>query len=86
VLKTTSKDEPKKCKKDAKKKNLLATDSRNQVESSPNVDENIAYSSVQKEVNFSSLHQKEEKDMKKLFHITIHIKSTKVDALLDFGS
>jgi hypothetical protein len=46
-------------------------DSRNQVESSSNVDENISYTSVQKEVNLSGLHHKEEKEMKKIFHIKI---------------
>jgi hypothetical protein len=47
---------PKKCKKDEKEKNLLAIDSINQVESSSDVDENIVYKFVQKEVNLSSLH------------------------------
>ena len=41
---------------------------------------------VQEEVNLSSLHHKEEKDMTQLFHIDIHIMKTKVDALLDSTS
>jgi hypothetical protein len=55
---------PKNHKKDAKKKNLLAMDSSNQVERNSDVDENISCTSVQKEVNLSSLHHKEEKEMK----------------------
>jgi hypothetical protein len=43
-------------KKNEKKKNLLATDSRNHVESSSDVDENIVCTSMKKEVNLSSLH------------------------------
>jgi hypothetical protein len=54
---------PKNCKKDGKKKNLLATYSSNQVESSSDVDENIVCTSVQKEVNLSILHHQEEKEM-----------------------
>jgi uncharacterized protein YydD (DUF2326 family) len=50
------------------------------------VDENIVYTTMQKEVNLSSLHHKEEKEMTKLFHIKIQVKKTKVDALFDFGS
>lgn len=38
-------------KKDKNKKNLMAMNSRNQVESSAAVDENIICTSVQKEVN-----------------------------------
>jgi hypothetical protein len=41
---------------------------------------------VQKEVNLSILHHKEEKETTKLFHIKIQFKKTKVDALLDYGS
>ena len=77
---------PKNRKKDAKKNNLIATDSSKQVESSSDVDEKIVCTSVQKEVNLSSLHNKEEKEITKLFHIKIQIKKTKVDALFDSGS
>ena len=42
---------PKKNKKHIKKNNLMATNSRNQVESSSYMDENIVYRSVKKEVN-----------------------------------
>jgi hypothetical protein len=65
---------PKNHKKDAKKKNLLAMDSSNLGRESSDVDENIVYTLVQKEVNLSSLHHKEEKEMKKLFHIKIRSK------------
>ena len=46
----------------------------------------ICCTPVQKEVNLSSLHHKEEKEMAQLFHINIHIMKTKVDALLDSTS
>ena len=77
---------PKNKKKDNKKKNLMATDSSNQVERSSDVDEKIVCTSVQKEVNLSSLQQQEEKEMTKLFHIKIQVKKTKIDALFDSGS
>jgi hypothetical protein len=57
-------------KKDAKKNNLLVMDSSNQVKSSFNVDEEIVCTS-KKEVNMSSLHHQEEKEMTKFFHIKI---------------
>jgi len=41
-------------KKDNKKKNLKATDSRNRVEISSEVDKKIIFTSMQKEVNMSS--------------------------------
>jgi hypothetical protein len=85
-LETTSRVEPKNHKKDAKKKNLLAMDSSNQVERNSDVDENIFYTSVQKEVNLSSLHHQEEKEMTKLFHIKIQVKKTKIDAMFNSGS
>ena len=77
---------PKNNNKDNKKKNIMATDSSNQVESSSDVDEKIVCTSVQKEVNLSSLQQQEEKEINKLFHIKIQVKKTKVDALFDSGS
>jgi hypothetical protein len=77
---------PKNCKKDTKKKNLLATYSNNPVESSSNVDDNIANTSMQEEVNLSSFHHIEEKEMRKIFHINIQVKKRKVDALYDFCS
>jgi len=73
-------------KKDAKKKNLLATNSSKQVESSSDVDEKIVYTLVHKEVNLISLYHQEEKDMSKFFHINIQVKKTKIDAMLDSGS
>ena len=54
--------------KDNKKKSLMATNSSNQVESSSDVEEKIACTSMHKEVNLSSLQQQEEKQMTKLFH------------------
>jgi hypothetical protein len=61
-------------KKDAKKKNLLGKDSQNKVESSSDVDENIFFTSMHKDLNISSLHHKKEKELKKLFHIKIQVK------------
>jgi hypothetical protein len=46
----------------------------------------ILRESVQKEVNLSSLHHQEKKEMTKLFHIKIQVKKTKTDALFDSGS
>jgi hypothetical protein len=53
-------------KKDVEKKNLLAMDSSNQVDSSSDIDENIVCTTVQEEMTLSSLHHKEEKEMTKL--------------------
>jgi hypothetical protein len=50
------------------------------------VDENIVYTSMQKEVNLSSLHHQKEKEMAKLFHIKIQVKKTMTDALFDSGA
>jgi hypothetical protein len=50
------------------------------------VDENIVCTSMQKEVNMSSLHHKEEKEMTKLFHINIQVKKTKKDVMFESGS
>jgi hypothetical protein len=61
-------------------------DSDNQVERSLDDYQKIACTSVPKEVNLSSLHCKEEKEMKKLFHVKIQVKKTKVDALFNFVS
>ena len=72
--------------KDGKKKNLLATYSRNHIKSISDVDENIFYTSMQKEVNLSIFHHWEEKEMTKLFHIKIHVKKTKIYVLFDSGS
>jgi len=52
----------------------MATDSSNQVKTSSNINEKIVCTSVQKEVNLSSLQQHEEKEMTKLFHIKIQVK------------
>jgi hypothetical protein len=77
---------PKKCQKDAKKKNLLGMDSSNQVESNLDANEKIVYTLVQKEVNLSSLHRNEEKEMTKLFHIKIQVKKIRVDVVFNFRS
>jgi hypothetical protein len=77
---------PKNCNKDSKKKNLIDMDSINKVERILDVDENISFTLVQKALNLSSLRHKEEKEMKKLFHIKVQFKKTKVNALFDFGS
>jgi hypothetical protein len=61
-------------------------DSSNLIESNSYADENIVCTLVQKKVNLSSLHHKEEKEMNKLFYIKIQVKNTKVDALFDFSS
>jgi len=58
----------------------------NLVERILDVDENIGCTIVLKEVNMCSLHHKEEKEMKKLFHIKIQFKNTKADALFDSAS
>jgi hypothetical protein len=50
------------------------------------VDEKIVNTFVQKEVNLSSPHHHEEKEMTKLFHIKIQVKKTKIDALFDYSS
>ena len=77
---------PKSCKKDSKKKNLLSKDSSNQIESNSNVDENVVFTIMQNEVNLSSLDRKEEKGMTKLFHISIQVNKIKVVSLFDSGS
>jgi hypothetical protein len=74
------------CKKDGKKKNILATYLKNQVESISYVDENIVCTSVQKEVNLSNLHHQEEKEMTMLFHIKIQVRKTNIDSLFNSGS
>ena len=61
-------------------------DSRKEVERSSDLDENIVYTLLQKEVNLSILHHKEDKEIKKLFHMKIHIKKIKVDGVFNSGS
>ena len=50
------------------------------------MDGRIVCTSLQKEVNLSSLYHQEEKEMTNLFHIKIQVKNTKIDALFDSGS
>jgi hypothetical protein len=45
------------------------------------LDKKIVHTTMQKEVNLSNLHPKENKELTKLFHIKIQIKKTKVDTL-----
>jgi len=73
-------------KKDKKKKNLLATVSSNQVKIRSDVEENIVYTSMKKEVNLSILHHQEYKEITKLFHIKNRVKKTKIDDMFDSGS
>jgi hypothetical protein len=51
-----------------------------------NVDENIIYKMVHKEVSPSRLHHKEGNEMPKLFHINIQIKKRNIYALFDSHS
>ena len=48
--------------------------------------DNIIGTTMKKEVNLSSLHPKEEKEMEQLFHIKIQVKKTNINTLSDFGS
>jgi hypothetical protein len=73
-------------KKESKKKNLIATYLSDQVEKKSDVDENIVCTSVQKDVSMSFLHQQEEKEMTKFFHIKIQVKKSKIDSSFDSGS
>jgi hypothetical protein len=57
-------------------------EARKDIESSSNVDENIAIITVKKEVNLSTLYPKEE-EMKNLFHVKIWINKNKVDDLFN---
>ena len=50
------------------------------------MDSNIVCTSVPKEVNLSSIHHQEEKEMTNLFHIKIQVKRIKIDSSFDFGS
>jgi hypothetical protein len=77
---------PKNHKKDSKKKNLLATNSSNQIKRNSDVYENNLCILVKKEVNLSSLHQWEEKEMNKHFHIKIQVKKTKINVMFNSGS
>jgi hypothetical protein len=86
VLETTSRDETKELQKGCKEKESSSHKLRNQVKSNSDVDENIVCTSMQKEVNLSSLHHQEEKEMTKIFHIKIQVKKTKIDTLFDSSS
>jgi hypothetical protein len=52
---------PKKCKKDAKTKNLMGMDSGNEVGIILDLDENTVCTSMYMEVNITIYHHKEEK-------------------------
>ena len=67
-------------KKGDKKKNLMATYSSNQVKMNAYVDEKIVCTLVQKEVNLSSLQQKEKNEKTRIFHIKLKVKNKNIDA------
>ena len=77
---------PMNCKKDAKKKNLLAMDSSQRLEKKSNVDESIVYTFLKIEVDLNTLHHKEEKEMTNLFDVNIQVKNIEFDALFDSNS
>ena len=77
---------PKNYKKDVRKNILLSKDPGNQVESNLDVDENIVFTTMQKEVNQSIPFQKYEKEMTKLFHIKVYVQKKKLDDLFDSSS
>jgi 5'(3')-deoxyribonucleotidase len=62
---------PRNCNKELEKKNMLGMDLGNQVKINSYVDEKIVCNPLWREVNMSNLHQREEKEMTKLFHIKI---------------
>lgn len=64
----------------------MAIDFSSQFERKLYVDENIFYTSVQKDMNLRSLQQQEEKEMTKLFHIRTKVKKIHIGAMLDFES
>jgi hypothetical protein len=72
-------------KKDGNKKNRLHINSRNKVESIMDMDENVFCTYVEKDANLSSLHDQEEKELTKIFHINIHVNKTTINALFDSG-
>jgi len=83
VLEATSKiesNEP----QGGQEKEHVSRGSSNQVESNSNEGKNIVCTPMQNEVNLSSLHPKEGKEMTNLFKI--QVKKTKLGDLFDFGS
>ena len=58
----------------------------NQLDNNSDVEERIVYSIEKKWGEPKYITSKEEMDMIKLFHIKIHVKNTKVDALFDSHS
>jgi len=77
---------PRNCKQEPSKNKNLLVEAGKEIESNSYVYEKIGCTRIQKEVNLSSLHRKEEKEMTSLFHIKIKINKDKVDALLGSGS
>jgi hypothetical protein len=55
----------------------------NKIERNSYADEKIACNTMQRGVNTSILHHKDEKGIAKIFHIKIHIKKFKVDDLFE---
>ena len=58
---------------------------RREIERGSYVDDKIVYNMVQKVVSLSILHNEEEKEITKLFHIKIQNKN-KIDPSFDYGS
>lgn len=77
---------PKNHKRDINNKNPIVTNSNNQVEISSNMDKNIVCAFLWKKINLSRIHQQEEKDMIKIFHIKIQVNKTNINALLNSSS
>ena len=63
----------------------MTINSHNQVEKSLDMDEKIAYTLVQKEVNLGILQQHKDKEMTILFHVKIQVNNMKIDTLFDSG-
>ena len=61
---------------------MLGIDSRNQIYNGSYAKKKNICTIVQREVNMSNLHNNEEKEMEKLFHVKIKFKKTMVDAYL----
>jgi len=61
---------------------MLGIDSRNQIYNGSYAKEKNICTIVQRGVNMSNLHNNEEKEMEKLFHVKIKVKKTMVDAYL----
>jgi len=61
-------------------------DDEEQVDKTSDLEGNINWTNIQKEVALVGCNYKEEKVMTKLFFIKMHMKKSKVDCLFDSGS